>query len=513
MKMKWNSFIWFLLIPLALLPSCERKADVEPEEKGPSLRISVAFPRMSATKAELPADDLENAIHSLSIWVFKHDDETPDDNTPIGYLSVPADQLPGAEGGVKEYSIDVDWNFVNTKPNVDVFALANAASIGCELGVNSNWGDLNTAKFGIGDIDRFGISSPVHKVDGDGLPMSAAGMDLKVYGTAPMLKVDAVTLTRAVSRIRMVFCKTKTTGGSGDDINVDKIVFYGNKIPKYEYVFNTTAESSRIVPNDYVEDQYEVSWPTKVNSEEPEELCENDSPESLIYVNQEPSAYQKMLDDAKDNSQLNDLGYTYFRESDQRLMGRIYYTVNGKSRFREFSMALPGDFARNHTWTLYGYFLSGRNLQLALSVQRWEKTDYTVNFSEQAVTITAKLRVDEDSADVTDTGNDKKDVKLISGMPAKCHLTITTPVSGKLLIRPVGPAHLFLINPTLATIDPKTNSGRIDIEIRNNPEVEVDVSSLPVEDTSITLSFMVDYGGREIDADTEAVDIVYRFRL
>lgn len=508
--MNLKSFIRLFVLLLALL-SCQRDPVESEEDKRPHLNIAIVFPETSGTKAELPAGDAENAINSLSIWVFRHDKN----HTKVGFLSVT--EFPEGEG-VKWYSIPVDWNFVNTKPNVDIFALANAKSIGYEsLGGETKWDVLNNASFGLSDpnpeFDYFGLTKPVKEVPKDGLPMSAMGTNMKVYGVSPQLKVDAVTLTRAVSRFRMVFCKTATSGG-GDDIKVDRVVFYGNKIPKSEYVFNSSSLPYRInEESGYIEDQYTVQWPKKEDSS-PVDLLANPSPESLIYVNQDPNSYQSLLNKAVSEEQLNDLGYTYFRESDQRLAGRIYYSVNNKTRFREFSMALPGDFARNHTWTLYGYFLSGRNLQLALSVQKWDKADYRVNFSEQALTVTHKFRVDESSVELTETGTDQFDAKLLPGEPARGHLYITTPVSGKLLIRPEGASHLFLIStPNGATIDPETSAGRIDIEIRKNTNVEVDVEHLPVEETSLKLSFIVDYAGREIDADTEAIDIVYRFRL
>ena len=35
-------------------------------------------------------------------------------------------------------------------------------------------------------------------------------------------------------------------------------------------------------------------------------------------------------------------------------------------------------FARNHTWTVYGYFISNRTLQLAVTALPWDKNNYTI---------------------------------------------------------------------------------------------------------------------------------------
>ncbi len=76
------------------------------------------------------------------------------------------------------------------------------------------------------------------------------------------------------------------------------------------------------------------------------------------------------------------------------------------------------------------------------------------------------------------------------------------------MIRPEGDASAFVVTPDLKNIDPTTNGGRIDIHVRKNPAVTSDYTG-----KSITLSFSVENGERTIDANTEAVDKVYRFVL
>lgn len=75
------------------------------------------------------------------------------------------------------------------------------------------------------------------------------------------------------------------------------------------------------------------------------------------------------------------------------------------------------------------------------------------------------------------------------------------------MIRSIGDAYAFSVSPEIERIDPSVNNGRIDIDIRRNPDLDEDLSG-----KFITLSFSVETDdGRTIDANTEAIDAVYRF--
>ena len=110
--------------------------------------------------------------------------------------------------------------------------------------------------------------------------------------------------------------------------------------------------------------------------------------------------------------------------------------------------------------------------------------------------------------ELTETSKDHFDAHLLPGIAAKCHLIITTPVGGRLMIRPSGDTGAFQVTPDVALIDPGTSGGRIDILVRRNPDLDEDLTG-----KYITLSFSVEIGDRWIDADTEIVDQVYRFIL
>ena len=387
--------------------------------------------------------------------------------------------------------------------------LANAASIGADLSVSSDWNALNDAFFGDSNVAPyygFGLGHPVHAVDPDlGLPMSGCGKDLPVTGEDPILKVRTVKLSRAVSRLRFVFCKTRTEGEEEDDVSIQRVILSGYSIPFKEYVFTTASSGVVHEGEEWMDDYSDISYIVPG----PETIAGNETPENLIYVNQDPVTYENLINDAVRDNTLTDLGMTYFRESDRRLSGRIEYTIGGRARTREFNMASSGDFGRNHTWTVFGYFLSGRNLQLALNVLPWDYNVYVVDFSEESLNITSKFTVDDTTVELVKTSQDHYDAHLLPGVAAKCRLSVTTPVGGRLMIRPVGEAHAFRVEPDIAFIDPTVNSGRIDILVRRNPDVDEDLTG-----SYITLSFSVETSdGRIIDADSEAIDNVYRFVL
>ena len=278
------------------------------EESEPTLGVSIEFPAPVMTRAEvgtLPATDEENALHSLAIWVFTSD---PDNHTLIAYKPIQESDFPPA-GGIRRYSIPVTREFARTPPKIDVFVLANAASIGCSLDADATWDDLHDASFGKTDTeDYFGLTSPVRSIDPAlGLPMSGVGYNKTVQGDAPVLTVETIVLKRAVSRMRFVFCKTKTEGEEQQSVKIDKVILSGNQIPLKEYVFSSTATGivyDTTTPADsYVNDSFVMPGPTT--------LAENEAPENYIYVNQDPVAYQRMLDDAVAEDLLTDMGYIY----------------------------------------------------------------------------------------------------------------------------------------------------------------------------------------------------------
>ena len=487
----------FLLLLLSLLAVSACTETPLATSDGGDLGVYIQIPGPAGTRADegaVPGRDAENTLHSLLVWVFNS--ET---HELIGSLSLSGDQLP-VPGRVRRYHLPVTREFSRLRPDVDVFAVGNAASIGSDLDTDSTWEEINDAVF---TDPYFGVETPVREVDPSlGLPMTGAGRGLAVQGEEPVLKVETVQLNRIVSRMRMVFCKMATEGADNDDIRVTKVTLNGQLIPVTEYLFTENpGDPCHIVPN-----EYEL---LPVHTYGPEGLAANEMPEKLVYAGQDPASYEKLLDDAIAEGTLTDLGTLYLRETNTMLTGYVDYQINGEENSRNFSMSVPGDFVRNRTWTLYGYFLSGRNLQLSIRALPWDFSRWNINFSDASVQAD-QLNVDASTVELTQTGSNRWDARLRPGMTAKCSVHITSPASGKLMIRAIGDTYAFIVDPERADINPDRNSGTIEISIRQNPEAQGNLSG-----KYITLSFHVELGEREIEANSEILpeNKVYRFIL
>lgn len=497
--MKRRLFIHFSLIMLvAVCAACTRlHPESAQEEPGAELELYLQIPgQPAATKADVgqvPGSANEYVLHSLKVWIFTSDTDQNGNHELVSFLNLDQSQFP-TEGRVRRYAVPVSRDFASTKPDVDVFALANGESVGCLLDGEATWVQLNDAVFG---DDWFGVNNPVRTVNPAlGLPMTGVVKDVTPQGEEPELSIPTLRLTRAVSKLRYVFCRMQDENmANPDSIRIERITLNGSLIPKQEYLFTTNAYS--IVPGNY-----EMS---PIYTPGPSYIARNETPERLVYANQDAASYEQLIARAIADGVLSDCGVIYLRESNKVLSGEVEYTINQEPDSKSFTMAAPGDFARNHNWTLYGYFLSGRNLMLTIKALPWDYSEWTVHFSNQSV-IANQFSIDDTTAEVREPTKDHFDVYLIPGVTAKCHFYITAPVGGTVWIRPQGNTEPFNINIDAATIDPNRDAGRVDIEISRNTDVE----ALPGQ--YMTLSFYVTLGEREIDANTEIFNgEVYRF--
>lgn len=502
-----------LLLSVVLVAACSRSAFDQPTY--PELSIAIEFPdsyvpRTRATVGEVPAEADENAIHDLAIWVFYASGDHA--HQKVGSLMVnSASDLPAA-GGVRKYALRVDQAFMLERPRVDVFVLVNRGSIGSLLTENSTWDEVNDATFG-GDA-FFSPKVPVSSVPDAGLPMSGVGKGLAVGGEEPFLKVPTISLGRAVSKLRFVFSQmyteNNTEGSEEEEFAVERVVLGGGQIPMSEYVFST--EAYRIQPANYVSSEMEVLWPGNL------ELKSSEAPEIYSYAGQDGPSYEQLIKDGIATGHLSHLGTYYLRESDKLLSGTVYYSITkaGETQHKSmiFYMASPGDFARNHVWTVYGYFISNRTLQLAITALPWDKNEYTIEFSTASLQVTQKFIVEENSATIVPAGpKDHYNVFLDANRAAHGYLYVTTPQGGKLEIikeGAVSDVEAYTVTPDEATINPSRNGGRIDITIDRNQDYSGDPSG-----KTITLSFKAytPDGDREISGASECIDQVYHFYL
>ena len=258
----------------------------------------------------------------------------------------------------------MDRNFDQTTPKVDVYVLANGSAAGVSLHKDSDWADVHGALL---KENAFGLSPAQTSVPDVGLPMSGVGIELPVQrGTDPDFSLETVTLVRAVSKIRFVFSqKEETVGFNPENVMVKEVVLLGNQIPETENLFTTSAPD---VSDTYLESEYVISGEGRAIGYTP-------APENYAWVDQSPDEYRELLDAAVKEGKLTDFGTTYFRESDKQLNGIIRYKIGSLEDSRVFQMNVPNGFARNRSWTVYGYFVSDNMIQLAVSVLPWEETE------------------------------------------------------------------------------------------------------------------------------------------
>ena len=375
---------WTLLLLTALLLTACRSDDDSKESVAPDgdcyLSVTIAAPgRPVTTRAdvgEINARDLdEQTVHTLKIWVFKHDD-----GGRLGYLetNLEANTLPPND----QYLIKIDKTFADQPENVDVYVVANEASIGLTtLGENTSRDVLDGTMIGFA---YFGTTSSLtSSVPSGGLPMSASLKNQTITGQFPTLRIGTdneiatLKLTRAVSRLRFIVCR-EADGSNKKFVSIDKITLHADLIPATSYLmpgsYSYTGSNSEI---EYVTKALQASDVPRVKN-----------PMDYTYVTQSAQEYEDLIDKAikgekkADNADenLKELGLTYFRETDKQLTGTIKYTTKNSSDTEEqhsvnFSMSAPGDFLRNHSWIVFIYFMNSELHVLtvtSIGVKEWQ---------------------------------------------------------------------------------------------------------------------------------------------
>ena len=389
------------LLMVVLLVGCSKSSDSEGGEepaKKPVLKVYVfapAHPVVTRAADDVDASEAENKIHSLHVWVFENhtregDVHPEDDGKFVGHIVL--NNVDLSEAG-SEVSIDISDEFVARKPNVDVYVAANVTESNCGLKFDGNTdratlegaslkctyeNDNTTVK-----TDYFGVSSLVSLVPSDGLPMSGVLKNQPVYGESPVFRVGDednglanVKLVRAVSKVRFVFSKSST---NTDDLMVSSIVLDGGAgdiygLPNAEKLF-----LNGIYPNDQEEVDSSAGYDNRdaslVSGISGSTIATNDSPASYGYDGtMTAQEYENLINAGISStpSKLTELGRFYFRESNQKLSGKINYSIGGNPKTATFATPTSTGFARNHTWIVYGYFVSSGNLLLNMvEIKDW----------------------------------------------------------------------------------------------------------------------------------------------
>ena len=312
----------------------------------------------------------EGEIKSLKLWIYEHGS-----GDYVGYLSTEeVASLNTGEGAT--YQIPVSDEFATNKPDVDVFVMANVKAENCGVvTLNENTSRANlmsgakiTGFFGLGNLQK--------SVPEQGLPMAGKLTTQPVVGEAPALRVGSmsavstVQLTRAVSKLRFVFSKTKNQ----PKVTITSIKMNAEKIPNEVYLFKK-PESVTISYN---------TDPVELLSNDIDDIAETADPTKYIYFDQEAQAYEDLINEAasKETPEVTVRGPIYLRESDKQLEGTISYTIAGVAKEPvKFQMQQAGDFSRNHTCIVYAYYAGSGNLQVqSLYVKDWSGKEMSHSF-------------------------------------------------------------------------------------------------------------------------------------
>lgn len=374
MEIRHKHIGWWLCSMLMLFCwSCggqDTDTDTPDVDQGPFLEIKVYSPeRSQVTRADIgdiPGDTDENAIKNLNIWVFEHHGTgQTDDGKFVGYLSV-ANPNPLVDS---PYRILVSETFVDNSPAVDIYVTANVteSNTGIKLDRTTTRDQLDAALIG---QNYFGLSSPVKVVPTDSLPMSGVLKNQPVVGIAPIVSVVTnVKVARAVSKVRFVFCNS--SDAVDQKLTIQSITFDDEMIPKEEYLFLNAPYTGR---NFKVGSEYEAAAPL-VNT--PTVVASYSSPTEYAYRGQTGEEYEALINKGIKEEILTEVGKFYLRESDKKITGTITYTVGSSTTALSapFTMSEAGDFSRNHTWIVYGFFAGKDNLKVfSVDVNDWTKS-------------------------------------------------------------------------------------------------------------------------------------------
>lgn len=345
---------WFWSgIILILLTACS-SSDESGEKKSTMLTIYVYSPEhpmlTRSDVGEINATEEENKVTLLQIWVYDIS------GNKVGYLrTTETAPLNLNEGAI--YQIPVPDEFAQTKPNVDVYVMANIIYNNTFTETTSRTDLLDNAKILTG---VYGLDPLKTAVPNEGLPMAGVLKNQPVIGDAPVLRIGTtsnlatVPLTRAVSKIRFVFANT--AGASA--LSITGITLNAGMIPNEEYLF---PQGQALTYN-------KNSAP--LLSSPIAEVTAKDNPAIYVYDGQTAQDYETLLNEAG----LTQTTPYYLRESDKKLEGTITYQVDGAEQTATFRMSAAGDFKRNHSWIVYAYYEGLSGMQVVIvDVTPWDE--------------------------------------------------------------------------------------------------------------------------------------------
>lgn len=374
-------WLWCLL--MVILSACSSGGDevMEDPQPKPTLSIYVYAPEHPVvTRAEttVEANDKENDIHKLQIWIFKTGTEER-----IGYLKLSDEQLANLNSAVRHevYRIEIPEDFASTpaeeRSKVDVYVLANVTEDNCG---SLKGEEAHRAEPLESSLERSNIAlnyfCPAKGLPADGLPMSAVLREAKVDGESPVLRITTATLDRAISKIRFVF----SSHDDRETVKIEGVQLDGDLIPKTEYFFHPELNKQP-----YAEYKETVTslLDFRTVTDGSNQIAKNSDPASYRYdATDGLTAFVNKISQGLKDKKLSEWP-VYLRETDKQLSGKIFYKVGNdvSQRVASFKMSANGSFERNHTWIVYAYFASTQLQVETVEITPWEDAgtdDHTV---------------------------------------------------------------------------------------------------------------------------------------
>ena len=387
------------MLVVLLLTACSSESDTTETKQPPVINIYVYAPdKPMITRSDIgdvnPISNTidESIITKLQIWVF--DNESGD---LVAYYSPESvEDLNGTNSnGEAHYQLSVSEAFAQKAqtaqtnnsplPRVDAYVVANSSSFGMTFSEVTSRAELEAAMikksetnnyFGLepltAKVPQYGNGKPI------GLPMSGVLRNVTVQGSSPVYRLQNVKLTRAVSKIRFVFCREKPEENQEDiPLKIKSVKLNKWMIPKEEYLFLGTSEMTTPYPVYHVGSYETEADDAKEFLPEPwDDIPKNDDPLLYVYQAQSAQDYENLIAEGVTNEELKELGPFYLRESDRLLEGVITYQKGEEAeKTATFIMKTAGDFSRNHTWTVYAYYSKSGLVAVTVAVKNWDNTD------------------------------------------------------------------------------------------------------------------------------------------
>ena len=393
------------------------------ESEQAELQVALYIPDDVMTRADGPSVSplaAEKTVTTLHIWVLLHDTgelvayksfNRDLDLSGLSHSTITRFGLPLTDEMFTKLTTEVGEE--HARPTVDVYAVANVASA-CSDELPDENNKFPRAALEALLVNVIGGSSPLTMtVPEAGLPMSGFRENVPVTGGYPVLNITTLKLTRAVSKIRFVFCQQLDPAKGklvNDQCKIMSIQFDGVheengkdcRIANTERLFTKNSFDIGTNPS-YSELNALIAGKEDNPLISNNQLARTEDPESLYYKSagnetESVEQYEKRLATALDGYSNSQVGPIYLRETDKRISGTITYQIkDGENDTVAFSMDAD-KFPRNHSWVIYACFAQETmSLQLRVVVSPWDYTLDILDYTTHTVNVIQRFTVLETS--------------------------------------------------------------------------------------------------------------------